>query len=283
MSEEKKKYTTEWSFSFDKIADEIQNAFKGEPGELKHQQFVEPLNGATSAGIRIDLSINESFIYALPEDDDRLIVADLMYYGDIDFSTTGDAERQTRLREMNSGGKFLRHFKDNSKLSWKIGIHPSVPVNLEIHAGVGRVNLDLKTISLYDLKLECGAGSIELHLPAQFQSLKYNGGVGKTFITIPDYATGALNLGIGVGKLEAEIGAQANLDLHIDGGVGPCDIHLSQDNAYQLHATTGIGSIKTDSRGKKVGDNEWRTHDYESASRRVNMRYNGGVGSFKLK
>ncbi len=64
MDEQKNKRTVEWSFSFDKLSDQISDFVKsatdGEGAEVKSGHFSTPLDAAASAKVRVDFSVGES-------------------------------------------------------------------------------------------------------------------------------------------------------------------------------------------------------------------------------
>ncbi|MBZ0289665.1 MAG: hypothetical protein K8I30_18730, partial [Anaerolineae bacterium] len=98
MGEQKSKQTVEWSFSFGDVGDSISKTLKqmGVDGEIKTAQFSEPVGGATSARVRLDLSVGKMVVRALTEPD-KLIEADVRYIGEVEFSVSGETDKVVRL------------------------------------------------------------------------------------------------------------------------------------------------------------------------------------------
>ena len=64
MGEQKSKQTVEWSFSFGAVGDSINDTLKqlGVDAEVKTSHFSEPVGGATSARVRLDLSTGKMVV-----------------------------------------------------------------------------------------------------------------------------------------------------------------------------------------------------------------------------
>ncbi len=98
MTDEKKKYETEWSFSFENLGSSINKMFASLGEEVKTETFTAPLAGATSADIHIGGSVGHFHLYAL-DAGDELIRGDLVYTGEIVFEITGDSTRSVTLKQ----------------------------------------------------------------------------------------------------------------------------------------------------------------------------------------
>ena len=107
-----KQYKTEWSFSFEKLGDQIGDFFRSvgapEDVEVKTDTFSDVVGTATSARVRLDLSAGETNIYML-EGSDKLIDAEITYIGAMRFVTNNEAEKVVSLSQVTTPGEWFRH------------------------------------------------------------------------------------------------------------------------------------------------------------------------------
>lgn len=304
MSEKnKKKYKTEWSFSFDKLGDDIKGFANslGDSSEsqLKHDTFENAIGNATSAKIRLDISAGDSDVYAL-ENSDNLIHADIAYIGDIKFVAEDDDENPTERiihlsHDTAGAGEWIRNvfgmIGNSNKLKWNIGLSPDLPIELDIHAGVGKAEFDLSHLNITQLNISGGAGEFEAKLPRGSYPAKISCGVGEVSIEIPSGADVDLNVGGGTGEINLDIEADANVQAVIRAGVGEVNVEVAQETPVKLTAKHGLGSINVSKRVPRVSGSDkgfdrsgsWQSHGFEGAENTVSIRYDGGVGAFNLK
>ncbi len=294
-----KNYKVEWSFSFEKLGDQIGDFFKsvGSKGdeEIKHGFFSLPMNAATSARTRIDFSVGESTIKAL-NTSDNLIEADLTYVGEILLEASGDQEKVVQLSQQAAPGDWVRSaigwIGSGQKLRWDVALTPSIPLNLDLHGGAGRSHFDLSALQLTGLNASTGAGETTLLLAAGQYSARYSGGVGQSNLTVPGGADIDLNVSSGAGEINLDIGSGAAVKARINGGVGQTNINIAADAAVRLEARTGIGSIHTSPRFSRVSGSSgdfwdkggvWQTANYETAEQKIVIRFDGGVGELNVR
>ncbi|MEP7291887.1 MAG: hypothetical protein ABI835_08885 [Chloroflexota bacterium] len=300
MDEQKDKRTVEWSFSFEKLGDQISDFVKSatdkEQLELKHQQFKAALDGAISAQVRIDLAVGEANITALSSESANLLEADLTYVGEVELMVEGETEKVVRLRQKSEASDWVRGasgwFNNRQPLRWDVVLTPTIPLNLEVHSGAGRSNFDLSALKLTGLHVASGAGELVAKFPAGEYEAKISGGVGRSAIQIPADAFVNLNLSSGAGEVNLDIAEGAALVARISGGVGACNVRVPAGAAVRLEARTGIGSINVGGLLQRVsgkgGDfwdkgGVWETANFEDAERQIVISFNGGVGAFTLR
>jgi hypothetical protein len=303
MDEQKdKKYVTEWSFSFEKLNDQIGEFVKSvgvsAQDSIKQGQFSTPLSGAESARVRLDLSVAETNITALPADSPNLLDADLIYVGEINFVTEGEAERVVHLAQVAGASDWFRSFfgwiGSRRTLKWDVGLTPTIPLDLDIRTGVGESNLELGALNIRSLHVNGGTGEFTVVLPAPAQpyTAVVNSGVGETRFTIPDNATCDLSLRIGTGESTIVFGENVSMNAKITGGIGECTIQLPEGAAARIEAKTGIGAVRVPPRFARLsGDNTegfnargiWQTTNYEAAERKITLHYDGGIGELNVR
>lgn len=298
MSENKeKRYVTEWSFSFEKLSDQIADFVKsvGAKGEeqIKTEHFEVPLENATSARVRLDLSVGKTTIRPLAESN-NVIEADLTYVGDVSFTATGDAEKVVTLSQVSGPGEWFRGFfgwiGSGQKLSWDVGLTARVPMDLEIHNGVGQCRFDLATLQVRTLRVAGGAGEITATLPEGTYTASIDSGVGQTNLSVPPGATVDMRIGAGTGEINLDIAEGADVTANIRGGVGAVNIRLPQTAGARVEYTSGIGGANVSPRLTRIKGGEgwnqsgvWQSPDYDTAEQKVYIRFEGGVGGLTVR
>jgi hypothetical protein len=241
---------------------------------VKHEHFSEPVEGAESARVKLNLAVGEHNVMSTTTPD-TLIDADLTYVGEVAFAVSGEQEKVVSLSQSPAFTvEWLNPanwFNHNQKLRWDVGLSPNVPIDLDVHGGVGAARLDLSNLNLTHIEVGGGVGEIDLTLPARGD---YDG-----------------YLKIGVGEFRISVPSGASTDLRVKGGVGECTINVPPDAAVRLDARTGIGDISVSPRMTRVsggGDGisksgVWETPDFASAERKIVIDYDGGVGELRVR
>jgi len=126
---------------------------------------------------------------------------------------------------------------------WRIALTTGVPVELDAQCGAAKVRMDLGAIVLRRLKISTGASDTRVQLPRA---------AGETAV-------------------RAEGGA-ASLTFEVPIGV-----------AARIRSRMALGSTSVDeARFPKTGSGAWESADYGSATNRVDLDIQGGVGSVKV-
>ncbi|MCA9902795.1 MAG: hypothetical protein KC547_02970 [Anaerolineae bacterium] len=297
---EEKKYKTEWSFSFEKLGSDIGDFVKslgiGDEESIKQGEFSAPIDGAESARVRVDFSVGKCVVHGLTNLD-NLIEADLTYVGDINFVVSGEAEKNVTLSQKAEAADWVRNvvgwIGSRGELRWDVGLATEVPMQLEVHGGVGEGKFDLRELQLTDGSIHAGAGEIDLILPARSEhyAMRVNCGVGETEIVVPAGANVDLKVHGGAGAVELEINEGAQVTAQIDGGVGECKIELPAGAAARFEAESGVGDLKFPANFTRVSGSDefiskkgvWETPGYAEAATKIDVRYKGGVGQLVVK
>lgn len=296
MDEQKeKRYVTEWSFSFEKLNDQVSEFVKsiGMKGEeqIKTGQFSEPIGSATSARVRLDFPVGKSTIK--PLDNDSLIEADLTYVGEINFTASGDTEKVVNLSQVKATADWFRGIfgwiGSGQKLRWDVGLTSHIPLDLEIHNGVGECEFDLAALKVSALRIAGGTGEIHATLPSGEYSARIDSGVGEMHINVPAGAVVDLQANSGTGEVHLDIADGALVTAHVRGGIGEMRVRLPQNTAARVEYRSGIGGANVSSRLTRVSTSEgwgqngvWQTEDYETATSKILIKYEGGIGGLKV-
>jgi hypothetical protein len=276
----KKTFETEWSFSFDKIADKFGDAFGDLKGtfsseEVKTANFNHPLGKTKSAVIELGAFIGEIRVKAL-EDSKNLFEADLSYIGEIEFNAEGETEATVTLKQKPEtfGGKVRQSFGSfgrQDSLLWDVRINPNIPVTLKLNGGAGESSLDLSQLKLTNLEID--------------------GGVGKTVMELPESPDAdGVHVDGGVGKIEATLPPNTSVDFKVAGGVGAIKLYIPEDDAAKASVSNAIGKVKVPPYYERVSDGDnfistegvWQTPNFDDAEHAIVIHHSGGVGSFRI-
>jgi len=307
MNKEKnKRYETEWTFSFEDLGQSI-SKFAESVGltgdvEVKTGEFSEPLGEAKSARVRLDLPVCQAEIKAA-SNVDMLLDAELTYVGEVKLSATtnevnGAQEKFVQLSQIYDKPAFwLRNvvgwFGSKGRLEWNIGLTPNIPLDLDIHSGVGQSNFDLHELNLKAVGIYGGTGEIRVILPESEQRYpaQINGGTGEFNVTIAGGASLDLKVRAGTGHFNLEIGDEADVSADIKGGVGQFSVRVPQNAAVRVEANMGLGGFDMPSRFVRLsgggggigGSGVWQTPDFETAARKITIHFDGGVGELEVR
>lgn len=126
--------------------------------------------------------------------------------------------------------------------NWDIKLAKKVPIEIEMHAGVGEADLDFRQIDLRRLDLHMGVGKADVDLSGD---------------------------------------PQRSYQVSVHGGVGEATIRLPTTVGVRVNASGGIGGINTRGSLKKNG-NEYTNDLYGKSKITVEVEARGGVGEIKL-
>lgn len=274
-----KQYKTEWTFSFDKIGESINNLFASlrEDAEVKMGSFSEAIEGATSADVNLGFSVGEMTLKSLTASD-NLLEADITYIGEIEFTAAGDEHRKLTLKQKSSAETVVKSIKQTigamgkrPDLRWDVRLSPEVPMALRINSGVGKLDCDLSQLKLLQFSFNGGTGETNLVLPASAQGYdaSFNEGVGATTITLPQ---------------------NTSINMKVNAGVGSVKIHAPGDTAVRVKVRGGLGDARMPSHYVQVeGRHEfitksgiWQSPGFEDAAHKIQIDYDGGVGNLTI-
>lgn len=125
---------------------------------------------------------------------------------------------------------------------WDVGLTTGIPLELRIDVGASRSLLDLRELRLRRLDLKTGASESRIILPR---------------------AAGSTTIDVSQGA--------AALTIEVPAGV-----------AVRLHSRMGLGSVNVDQSRFPAVAGGYASADYETATNRVEIHAEGGVGSLRL-
>lgn len=122
---------------------------------------------------------------------------------------------------------------------WDVRLNSSVPLELKCETGASRNTFDLSDLKVTKLELETGASSSEITLPAN----------------------------AGYTRVKVEAGA-ARVDIRVPGGV-----------AARIRTSGALASVRVDETRFPGFDNRYQSPDYDSATNKVDIEIETGVGA----
>lgn len=138
---------------------------------------------------------------------------------------------------------------------------------VSIQTGAGTVDID--TIATKNLKLNLGAGKVQIDNLYVTETASIDGGAGKISILNGELHNAKIDMGVGELSLTSKLMGSNE----IDAGVGKIDLKLI-GNDYQIKIEKGIGLATIN--GEKVKDNTY----YGDGSNHINI--DGGIGNISV-
>jgi hypothetical protein len=213
-------------------------------GELKQQEVIQLLEGANRGKIDIDFGVGsleldgfssqEYLVKGILDitDSERLQQSHRLVNGTVYFSITSEGQQVFPFWWFSKGSDQQRQ--------WKMSLNEGLPLELDIHTGVGRSELDLQGMQISGLNLETGVGKTILYLPREGNfNASVNAGVGELDVYIPKGLPVRITLKTGLGNNNVAgdytqsgnvytsqnyAQAESRSTVYIDGGVGNINV-----------------------------------------------------------
>lgn len=174
---------------------------------------------------------------------------------------------------------------------WHLRYSPSIPISFDLELGVGKSEIDLSGLKVKDLNLSAGASDVFLTFNepnestieainievgvskfegrnlgnANFRRLSFQGGMGTYTL---DFA----------GRLEREV------DVDVQVGVGVVTIIVPEEfGARVIGRDSWVSRLDCDRDFEPVGDSEYVSQNFRTASGRMNIRVEAGLGSVRVR
>ena len=215
-------------------------------GSMVEVAVAQDLNGAESLGVRLEMGAGRLQVSALAGGSTRAVE------GTLGYPERWQAPAVDYRLQGLAGDLLVRSSRRNWSgpfwgtsrgEDWNLKLNPQVPVRLSINTGAGDSELDLRGLKLQELRVSAGVGRLKVFVPAE-------GG---------------------------------DMVVRIDGGVGEVDLVVPENVAAQIRIDGGLGGSSVAPRFVKVADGEYRSESYGTATTRVNVRIEGGLGSVRVQ
>jgi hypothetical protein len=113
----------------------------------------------------------------------------------------------TAVIDVTASGAFIVPAVGSQENTWRFGLSPRLPLDLEVSTGVGLVDADLTGLTMAGLDVETGMGRVIITLPADGDfNGRVSGGIGQTVIVIPKGAALRVTMTTGLGGVSTPEG-----------------------------------------------------------------------------
>ena len=186
------------------FADQVPFLQDLEIGQLKHETLDVPWGDYDSATINIDWTSGPAFLYAL-SDSNNLLEGQINYHGDLIFDQNAEGQQLEVVIDSRTSGFFVPTSESSDQdRSWRIGLHPNVPLNLILDAGSGSGDYDFSQLEIEAFDVDAGSGSLTITLPQQGRLTgRIDGGSGNIVLTLPDQMAAQIQIAGGSGTFGA--------------------------------------------------------------------------------
>jgi hypothetical protein len=250
---------------------------QSQPASGEQQLTAELSVDIGSLEIGSDKSAN---IYNLDMEYDRA-----HYEPDVRYDKSGGDGRLTvKLEGTHKFG--VRNERRTNRV--RLMLSESVPLQLNIHTGVGDARLSLSDLQLTELDLESGVGGARISAydpnPVTCERIRLRNGVG----SLDAVGLGNLNFrrldfegGVGGASLDLTGDWKQDASMRIEVGVGGVSLKMPRDIGVRVEAEKHfLSGLHLD--GFEKRDGEYYSENYDSARIRVSIRVQTGVGGFRI-
>lgn len=201
-----------------------------------------PLGSATRAEVRFSPPVAALELSALSGSKDLVAgTVPQAGYGQVDAHSSQSGS--TALVEITASGVYVVPAFGPSDETWRFGLTPDVPIDLEVSTGVGLVEADLTGLDLTSFDMEMGVGRIQVRLPAEGS---FSG-----------------NLSGAIGEIEIVVPAGVGVRIQVDAGLAG--------------VTTPSG------RNFGPGEHEYTSPDFGTAKHRIELRIEQAIGAVVIR
>lgn len=114
-------------------------------------------------------------------------------------------------------------------------------------------------------------------------ALQINGGIGRVDLDLGTLNVTSLDINAGVGSVTVAAPKAGAMRIKINGGVGSATITIPPEVAARIRVDSGLGGIRIDESRFPKSDKIYQSADYASASNKVEIDVDGGVGSVTIR
>jgi hypothetical protein len=213
-------------------------------GEIANSNLNIPVSGARDADIEIDFGAGTLYV-------DGTAGGENLATGDLEYYSNRGQPTQSVNRSGDSVSVNLRQPQSTSFFNFGFGPNRGTDWNIHLNPNVPMT-----------VKADLGAGNSTLDFSQiKATDIDVDNGAGNTEVVFPA-AAGAVS-----GK--------------VSGGVGNLNIKIPEGAAARIKVDTGLGNISADSRFTKR-DDTYETADYNSATNKIDLELDMGVGNVEI-
>ena len=107
-------------------------------------------------------------------------------------------------------------------------------------------------------------------------------GAGKGNFDLSDYKVKKVNIGAGAAEIDLKLGDKTNLtEVEINAGVASITVEVPESAGCEL-STDGALNVRELDNFEKVKDGLYRTSNYDKATQKINIKYEGGLSRLEV-
>ena len=207
------------------------------PRSMSPEQASIPLDGAGRAEVKMRHGAGRPVVSGGAE---AGVAASGTFVGGLDYRARRDGEALAVKMRIPDRPFFpwMSHGYE-----WTVALTDAVPLALDLRGGASETRLDLSNLRVTDLRLEMGASSTELTLPARagYMRVKIEAGASSVQVTVPGGVAARVRAHGGA----ADISVDGSRFPRTDGGVYQSLDYDSAANKVDLEAEIGAGALMT--------------------------------------
>ncbi|KAA3648323.1 MAG: hypothetical protein DWQ07_04840 [Chloroflexi bacterium] len=250
--------------------------------DLITEEFVEALDGAGEASVRLDLDYGDANVVAL-NDSTNLLAATLTHNGTASLSASGGDRRTVELRLDELPGISFFNFWEDLEVKADVGLSPNVPMDLVVDSGSGIGNFDLSELQLTDVRIDNGSGSIDVHLPSGTYPISLDSGSGLVDVDIAQDAAVDLGVDVGSGRVSIVLADGVNGTIEVDLGSGIVTLDVPDGVGVEIRGSVGSGSVSVPGGFDSVGNNRWQSDNFDEAEMQLSIQIDVGSGVLRIR
>jgi hypothetical protein len=256
-----------WNFRWDDDEEESQNEDEWDFGDRKKERdrgYDDNSSGDSrgSDSEKIDVK-NGHYEYDM---ENTLREATLNFEaGAGDFKLKGNTDKLFEADTRSSVGDFTANIRNNRNANTAVIDFKMQNNHVELKKGKleNEVEINLNENPTWNIDMGIGAG--------------------KANFDLSDYKVKSLKVSTGVADLELRLGDKVPLaDVRIESGVASVTLEIPESVGYEVRID-GALNVKDMDDLVKVNDNLYRSADFETATRKVAVRYDAGLSKVKIK
>lgn len=180
---------------------------------------------------------------------------------------------------------------DITNNKWQLKFSDALPIAFDIELGVAKGEFNLTGLQVKDFTMSCGASDVlvsfdELNT-ATLNEMNIECGVGKFVgrnLGNANFKHFRFEGGVGTATLDFSGKIQTEVDVDVQVGMGICTIILPRDVGTRIQYEESLVSRIDLARDIHTsGENQYISDNYKTASGRMNIRIDAGLGSVKVK
>jgi hypothetical protein len=230
----------------------------------------------------LEITSDKSALYSLDLDYDKA-----SYAPDVKYDAPlggGEGRFAFDLNSMHRAG--LRRERQSNRL--RLAFSESIPLNLKVNAGVGDARLSLTGMKISGLDFESGVGGAKISayepnsIPCEFVRLKNGvGGFDATGLGNLNFKEFEFEGGVGGANLDFSGDWKQNATIRIQVGVGGVTVRMPRDIGVKVEAEKHfLSGLHLD--GFDQRDSYYYSRNYNTATIRVSLRVETGIGGMKI-